>query len=214
MKKLMLVRMGSTIACFLMLRESVAYAGPSTQPTTTAIVAVADTPTATFHRYLTALDSADRKAALECWNTTDPKEAAIAELQADMMLAVSKLKKVVRSKFGTVAPFDLQMAVVSEDECGPITEQVTGEAATVEVASTDEQQPHNSYSMIRAAGPWKLSAAEQLKNQPANVPFDAQLVTAKGMIAKIAAAADAVDKGELHSVDDVKRRISESIGGP
>jgi len=214
MKKLMLVRMGSAIACFLMLRESVAHAGPTTQPTTTAIVAVADTPTATFHRYLAALDSADRKAALECWNTTDPKEAAIAELQADMMLAVSKLKKVVRSKFGTVAPFDLQMAVVGEDECGPITERLTGETATIEVASTDEQQPHLPYSMIRVAGQWKLSAAEQLKNQLPNVPLDAQLAAGKSMIANIAAAAEAVEKGQLHNVNEVRQKISESMGGP
>lgn len=187
---------------------SSAQAEPVTQPTSRpSVTALADTPSGAFHQYLRALNVPDRKAALECWNTIDPKESKIAELQVDMMLAVSRLKKAVRSKFGAVAPFDLQMAVVGEDECGAIKEQVTADTASIEVHSTDEQQAPRSYSMVRSAGRWKLSAAEELKNQPTNAPLDMIVAAGRNMVQNITSAADAVEKGQLHNVDDVQRKI-------
>jgi hypothetical protein len=206
-------------ACCLIIwlaLSPLARAEPATQPSTQPLVGVAavDTPTGTWHRYLRAIDASDRKAALDCWNAVDPKEAKIAELQVDMTSAVARLKKAVRAKIGDAAPFDLQMAVVSEDECGAIKEQITDTSATVNVASIDEQQPARTYSMVRTAGRWRLSAAEELKHQPANAPFDAVLAAGKRMVTVVESTADAVEKGQLKSTDEVQRKISESMGGP
>src|SRR4051812_16571452 len=84
----------------------------STQPTTAESLGVGESPTALIHRYLKALDARDRNAALKCWDTADPQAAKIAELHVDLTIAVSRVKKAVRTKFGRDASDMLQMAPV------------------------------------------------------------------------------------------------------
>jgi hypothetical protein len=184
------------IACALLLSLSApeTWAAPATQP-----VISSKSPADVMHSYFRAIDSGDRKDALNFWNTTNSNEAQIAELQVDMMLAVSKLKKAVVTKIGDLAPLDLGMAVVEERECKTII---------------DPQQADGSYSMVQVDGTWKLSVTDQMKDRPAGVTAEAQTAAGKAMIKTIADAADGVSNGHLHSTDEVKRKISESMGGP
>jgi hypothetical protein len=190
-------------------------AEPATRPAATQ-PAQANTPSAAMHRYFQALDASDRKGALDCWNAANPTEAQLAKLQVDMMLAVSKLKKAVRVKWGDASPYDLRMAVVGEGECGPITEHVNGDVATIDVASRDERllQSDRHYSMVKAQGHWKLSTIEQLKDRPANAPMDAELAMAQALIKTINSTADQVTSGQLRNISDVQQRISDSMGAP
>jgi hypothetical protein len=217
-KREALVKLSPLVLALIALTLAVvtrASGAPVTQPATMTVPVVAETPTAVFHQLLRSVDSGDRNAVLACRNRADPKEAKIAELNADMMLAVARLKKAVRAKFGDTAPFGLGMAVVGEDECGPIKEEVQQDGtASVDIASIDETAAHRHYSMVRVDGHWKLSVADELKLQPANVPFGAELAAGKSLVANITAAAGAVEKGQPHSTDDVQRRISESMAGP
>jgi hypothetical protein len=202
-------------AASFVVSSPIAYGAPvepTTRQTTTQPF-LAETPRAAMTRLLRALDTGNREAVLSCWDTGDEKEAKIAALQADMMLAVAKLKKSVRSKMGEAAPFDLEMAVVGQDECGPIKEQISGDRATVDVASIDEQQPHRTYVMVRIDRDWKLSTADQL-NRPAKGLSDSEVAAGRAMIRTIDAATAAVASGQLKTTDDVKRKISESMGGP
>jgi hypothetical protein len=199
------------IACALLLSLSApeTWAAPATQP-----VISSKSPADVMHSYFRAIDSGDRKDALNFWNTTNSNEAQIAELQVDMMLAVSKLKKAVVTKIGDLAPLDLGMAVVEERECKTITDEIDDNKASVKVVSIDPQQADGSYSMVQVDGTWKLSVTDQMKDRPAGVTAEAQTAAGKAMIKTIADAADGVSNGHLHSTDEVKRKISESMGGP
>jgi hypothetical protein len=201
------------IACGVLLSfmcrpTRMAWATPTSAPV------VPNSPANAMRVYLHALDSGDRKAALDCWNTADPKDAQIAELQVDMMLAISKLKKAVTVKMGDIAPLGLEMAVVGEFECKDITDEIKDHKASVKVISIDPQQADGSYSMVEISGAWKLSVTKEMKDHPAGVTIEAEIAGAKAMIKTITNATDGVTTGRLRSTDQIKQSISESMGGP
>jgi hypothetical protein len=182
---------------------------PGTEPTTAPAAAIG--PASVMHAILGAIDHDDRKQALSFVESNGQLETAVAESEIDMMLAVSKLKKAIRTKIGPISPMALQMAVVGEDECGSMDEKIDGDAATIVVKSNDDPTWSSSYQMVRVAGEWKLSLADNMKSLPQNAPVEQALAGAKAMIDAINNTADAVNKGELKSVDDVNQRISQSM---
>jgi len=202
---------------FLELRSRGAVATRATsQPTTAESVGASESPTALIHRYLKALDARDRNAALKCWDTADPQAARIAELQVDLTIAVSRVKKAVRAKFGRDASDMLQMApVVSEEEFGSVEEHTADPTdASVDVIANNQMQSQMSYPIARSAGAWKLSAAQALKDRPQNVPFETELAMGRKMVASMTATAEATEKGQLNSLDEVMRKTSEALPSP
>jgi len=180
-------------------------ASPSSQPTTRA------SPADVLHACLADLDAGDRQKALDCFATADPREAKVAEAQVDMMLAISKLKKAVAAKWGSMAPFDLRMAVVGESECASIKEQINGDTASVEVVSEDDQQAPANYSMVRRRGEWKISLAEEVKAIPNDAAFADQMKAALHLLKIIRETTTAITNGQLNNVEEVQEKLSQSM---
>src|SRR4051794_16290338 len=109
----------------------------------------------------------------------------------------------------------LQMAIATQDEVGGVEEHIEDpKAASVDVMSNGLIGVRIFYQLVQVAGNWQLSVAQQMKDQPNNVPFDAQLAMGQKMITGVAAAADAMEKGQLQTIEDVQRKISEALPGP
>jgi hypothetical protein len=164
-----------------------------------------------MHAFLAGLDAGDRQGALDFVDAADSREVKLAETRIDMMLAISKLKKAVAARWGAVAPFDLQMTVVGENECGSIKEQVDGDKAIVEVISSDNQQAPTSYSMIYLANGWKISFADETEAIRNDAVFAEQMKAALHLKTVIQDTTNAVVEGRMKSVQEVQEKISESM---
>ena len=137
--------------------------GKDNQPASTApSTAPAGDPTSTIRSFIDAIDQQKRDNAVAMWDTSTKDRKWVAEDHVDLMLAIARLKHNVADKWGAMAPYDLQMAVVTTNECGDVTQTVTGETALVTVASNDPQtalvRGTEKYQMIRVNGRWVLSA--------------------------------------------------------
>jgi hypothetical protein len=152
------------------------------------------------------------------WDTSTKERKWVAEDHVDMMLAIARLKHNVADKWGAMAPYDLQMAVVTMNECGDVTQSITGETALVTVASNDPQtalvRGTEKYQMIRVNGRWVLSADEDIKQRPANVPVKQEQAAAQHLIGLIDQVAKDVKDGKCANTNDVLKHISEGMGGP
>jgi hypothetical protein len=158
-----------------------------------------------------AIDNGDRKQALTYVQANNPVEIQVAGSQIDMMLAVARLKKTIRAKMGPIDPTALQMAIVGDGECASIVESISGDSATITAKSNDDPTWTTDYEMVRVAGVWKLSLAENMKSLPQNVPAAQELLAAGRLIKAVNDTADAIARGDLKNIDDVNQAISESV---
>jgi hypothetical protein len=199
--------------CFMLVFAAApsAQSEPTTQPSTQQS-SLAPGPSDAMHTLLRAIDAGDRNKALACIQATTPLETQVAGSQVDMMLGVAKLQKAVRDKIPSADPAFLQMAIVYEGECSSISESITGDSATVTVKSPDDPSWTTDYDLVRVNNNWKLSLAKTIENIPPNAPPNLLLNQAVQMTKAVNDTADAVNNGQLKTLDDVSQKISEAIG--
>lgn len=184
---------------------------PATAPTTSPT----NGPSAVMRKYLSAIDRQDRVASMAAWDTSDAQTARIIQLHVDMMLAIARLKHAVAERWGAAAPYDLEMAVVSPDECGAITEQITANTADVTVNSKDPKaRGPDRYSLVQLKGRWFLSANKADLTPPTHVTVEQELSSARHLVDLIDRVGKEVKNGKCADTQDVLRHISEGMGSP
>jgi hypothetical protein len=186
----------------------------STMPTTMP----AGGPSASMVRFLDAIDQQKRSEAVAMWDTSTPSLDLVAGYHVDMLLAVARLKHNVAHRFGEFAPYDLHMGVATSDERGDITDKISGDTATVSVASNDAPEAlmrgPDSYQMVRTSRGWLLSAAADIKPGATKEQAEQEKAAAAHLISLIDQVGKDVKDGKCADTDDVLKRISDGMGAP
>jgi hypothetical protein len=187
--------------------------GQTTQPTTAP--ADASTPRGALKALALALDAGDQPRIKSLMNVTSPMEQKMVDATSEMAVSIAKFKHAMSSKYGEAAsqnamgdsPDVLQksLAVIESAD-----EKVDGDVALVSLSAT----PHEAMSLKKVSGSWKISVADQVKDEgltPPQVDEKMSMVTAQSKLLKDVTTE--VESGKYATATDATAALRGKMSG-
>jgi hypothetical protein len=206
--------------CFRALIISAVVSGLTviaTAQTTQSITAPADasTPKGALKALALALDAGDQPRIKSLMNVTSPMEQKMVDATSEMAVSIAKLKHAMSSKFGESAtqtamgdsPEVLQKSLATIDSA---EEKVDGDIALVSLSAT----PREAMSLKKVSGSWKVSVADQVKDEgltPPQVDEKMSMVTAQSKLLNDVTAE--VESGKYATATDATAALRGKMSG-
>jgi len=143
---------------------SVSARGQATQPATAAVEP--STPKDALKALASALDAGDGARIRSLMNVTSPMEKKMVDASSEMAVAFAEFKYAMNHKFGE-APTLAAMGDSSGElrasfaRIDAAEQKLDGDVALVSLSSA----PRESMSLLRVSGVWKISVAQQVKDE-------------------------------------------------
>ncbi len=140
--------------------EPAAAAAPAA-PAATPAAADQTTPKATLKSLAIATQTADRATLRACFHAADATEEKIADLTADVAVALTRLRDAARSRFGDAGAKEFNGNIPDAAHLERIeaaVEAIDADTATVTVKTAENRA--ELMHLVRIDGKWKLSVAK------------------------------------------------------
>jgi hypothetical protein len=194
----------------VVLLLSVSVRGQATQPATGPVAG--GTPKDALKTFAIALDAGDGPRIRSLMNVTSPMERKIVEATSELAVAIAEFKHAMNGRFGepaTLAAMGDSADVLKQSLAGidSAEEKVDGDVAVVSL-------PRESMSLLRVSGEWRISVAQQVKEEGLTAEqVDEKMASVSGQAKMLKDMSAEVASGKYANAADAAAALRGKMSG-